>query len=91
MEYFRPTIQRDQILSAAYGLPVGLLLSDSWILIIGVCLLAVITTAVAGTSLAFWLCPIFSFSVVTLLLLTIQLFGDFQVSSGVFRFLFFGA
>lgn len=71
MGHFRPTTQRDQILSAAYGLPVGLLLSDSWILIIGVCLLAVITTAVAGTSLAFWLCPIFSFSVVTLLLLTI--------------------
>lgn len=81
---------REIMLSSSYGLPIGLLISDSWIVVLGVCALAVATTAVSGTHLAFWMCPIFSLSAVTALLLVIQFLGDIRVPDYGFKLLFFG-
>jgi hypothetical protein len=78
-------------LSASYGLPIGLLLSDSWNVVLAVCVLAVATTAVSGTSLAFWICPVVSLSVISFLASLSQLIDDdFRPSSMVFRSAFFG-
>lgn len=78
-------------LSALSGLPVGLLLSDSLVVLVLVCALAAVTTAVSANSLTFWISPVFSLSAIALLACLIEVIkGDFLLSATVFRVLFIG-
>lgn len=86
------------VLSLSFGLPIGLLISNSWTTILVVCVFAAATTALSGSSLAFWICPIISFSVITISLTAAQLLGgdsrfssDLHLSGSVFKLLFLAA
>ena len=78
------------LLSITYGLPIGLLRTDSPFKVALICLVAFATTAFAGAHSAFWICQVTSLSMITVILTMCDKWLGYRPDRTAFVALFIG-